>query len=255
MTFDVSAEIYERHVGRFGPTLSAAHVAAARVQPGQRVLDVGCGPATLTAVLGAIVGAGSVAAVDPSQSFVDACRERVPGADVRLAEAESLPFADDTFDVAMSQLVVNFMADAEAGIREMQRVVRPGGMVSSCVWDYADGMEMLRAFWDAALELDPDAPDEGRTMRYCRDGELAALWTTCGLADVEGGALVAAAEYESFDDYWGPFTSGLAPSGAYCASLDSERREVLRGACFRRLGSPPGAFKLDARAWYATGRV
>ncbi|HEU0303021.1 MAG TPA: methyltransferase domain-containing protein [Gaiellaceae bacterium] len=255
MTFDVASEVYERHVGRYGPSLSAAHTAAAAVEPGQRVLDVGCGPGPLTQVLAGIVGEGSVAAVDPSPSFVDACRERLPEAEVRLGQAEELPFADGEFDIALSQLVVNFMADPQAGVRELRRVVRPGGTVSSCVWDYADGMEMLRAFWDAALELDPDAPDEGRVMRFCREGELAHLWESCGLTEVEDGELWAVADYESFDDYWEPFTSGLAPSGAYCASLDDDRREALYEACFRRLGSPPAPFTLRARAWYAVGRA
>ena len=255
MTFDVSADIYDRHVGRYGPQLSAAHVEAAGVQTGDRALDVGCGPGPLTRVLAAVVGAGNVAAVDPSPSFVEACRERVPGADVRLGEAESLPFADGDFDVALSQLVVNHMADPEEGVGEMRRVVRSGGTVSSCVWDYADGMEMLRAFFDAALEIDPEAPDEGRVMRFCREGELGGLWATCGLSDLETGELWATGEYAGFDDYWEPFTSGLGPSGSYCASLDPERQAALRDACFRRLGSPAGAFTLRARAWYAVGRA
>ncbi len=255
MTFDVSADTYDRHVGRYGPTLSAAHVEVAGVEPGQRALDVGCGPGPLTRVLAAVVGAGSVAAVDPSPSFVEACRERVPNADVRLGEAEALPFVEGEFDVALSQLVVNHMADPEAGAGEMRRVVRPGGTVSSCVWDYADGMEMLRAFFDAALEVDTEAPDEGRLMRFCREGELGELWAKIGLTDVETGALWTAGEYASFDDYWEPFTLGVGPSGAYCASLDPQQRAAVREACFRRLGSPAGAFTLRARAWYAVGRV
>jgi hypothetical protein len=155
----------------------------------------------------------------------------------------------------LSQLVVNFMVDAERGVREMARVARPGGVVASCVWDYADGMTMLRAFWDAALELDPEAPDEGRVMRYCGEGDLERLWQVCELSDIEGGALTVSAGYESFDDFWSPFPTGLAPSGSYCASLSPERQEALRDACFRHLGSPGGAFTLDARAWYAVGRA
>ena len=128
--------------------------------------------------------------------------------------------------------------------------------MSAAVWDYAGGMTMLRAFWDAALEkLDPDAPDEGRTMRFCREGELGELFERSGLAEVAAGELVAEAEYESFDDYWAPFPTGLAPSGAYCASLGPAEQEALRDACFRRLDSPGGPFTLTARAWYAVGRV
>ena len=213
------------------------------------------GPGGLTATLAELVGAATVGAVDPSEPFVEQCRERVPGADVRRGYAEELPFADDGFDAALSQLVVNFMTDPGVGVGEMRRVTRPGGVIAGCVWDYSGGMEMLRAFWDAALELDADAPDEGRTMRFCREGELGRLWEGCGLGDVRSGALVVSAEYEDFDDYWSPFPSGLAPSGAYCASLDAERQAGLREACFRRLGSPTGHFSLSARAWYAVGRT
>jgi len=214
---------------------------------------VGCGPGGLTAALADRVGSTNVTAVDPSESFVEACRARVPGADVCLGVAEDLPFGDDAFDTALSQLVVNFMSDAVQGLREMTRVTRPRGVVASCVWDYAEGMEMLRAFWDAALELDPDAPDEGRTMRFCQEGELGELWERCGLRDVESGALVVSAEYEDFEDYWSPFPAGVAPSGAYCASLAPDRQEALKEAAFRRLRSPAGPFTLTARAWYARG--
>jgi SAM-dependent methyltransferase len=255
MTFDASADVYDRHVGRYGPSLSREHATAARVAAGERALDVGCGPSVLTRVLADVLGAENVAAVDPSEPFVAACRLRVPGADVRLGTADPLPFEDGSFDVVLSQLVVNFLPDARAGLREMRRIARPGGRVSAAVWDYAGEMTMLRAFWDAALELDPDAPDEGRTMPYCREGELGKLLESAGLAGVESGALVSSAAYEGFDDYWAPFPTGLAPSGAYCASLGAEQQEALRQACFRRLGSPTGLFSLTARAWHAVGVV
>ena len=255
MTFEISAEVYDRHVGRYATALSAAHIEAAGVRSGQRALDVGCGPGGLTRALADLLGAENVAAIDPSEPFVETCRERVPGADVRLGTAEALPFSDAEFDVVLSQLVANFMADPEAGVREMRRVARPGGTVASCVWDYPGGMTMLRAYWDAALELDPDAPDEGRTMRFCRQGELAELWRRCGLEDVESGALVVEGAWQDFDDFWSPFPSGLGPSGGYCDSLGPEQQEALREACFRRLGSPPGPFELSARAWYAVGRA
>jgi SAM-dependent methyltransferase len=255
VTFEVSAEIYNRHVGRYGPALSAAHAAAARVTPGERVLDVGCGPGPLTKVLAGIVGASNTAAVDPSETFVAACRQRVPGADVRLASAEALPHADASFDVVLSQLVANFLRDPEQGLREMRRVTRPGGRISAVVWDYGGEMTLLRAFWDAALELDPNAPDEARTMPFCREGELAQLFAIVGLADIAHGALTVAADYADFDDLWSPFPHGVGPAGAYCVSLTPDAQETFRNACFRRLGSPDGPFTLSARAWYAVGRV
>ena len=131
------------------------------------------------------VGAGNVAAADPSEPFVAAATERAPGADVRQAAAEELPWEDDRFDAALSQLVVNFMRDADAGVSEMRRVVRPGGVVAACTWSYGEDMEMLRGFWDAARRLDSGAPDEGSTMRYRNVEELDELWQRVGLTDVE----------------------------------------------------------------------
>jgi SAM-dependent methyltransferase len=253
MTFTIGTEAYARHVGRYGGALSAAHADAAGLWAGEAALDVGCGPGVLLAELARRLGVERVAGVDPSEPFVAAARAAVPGADVQLAAAEQLPFADGSFDVVLSQLVVNFMTDAEAGAAEMRRVARRA--VTACVWDYAGEMTMLRAFWDAALELDPRAPDEGQTMRYCSSDELTALWRTAGLREIETRALVVEAAYEDFDDYWSPFPAGIAPSGAYCASLDREQQAALREACFRRLGSPAGSFTLSARAWFVHGEV
>jgi SAM-dependent methyltransferase len=253
VTFLTGTDAYARHVGRYGAALSAAHADAAGLAVGERALDVGCGPGVLLAELARRLGPDRVAGVDPSEPFVGLAHAAVPGADVRVAVAERLPFPAGSFDAAMSQLVVNFMADAEAGVAEMRRVARR--TVTSCVWDYAGEMTMLRAFWDAALEIDPDAPDEGRTMRYCTPRELAGLWERAGLRDVETRPLVVEAQYADFEDYWSPFPSGIAPSGAYCASLDPEARAALRDACFRRLGSPSGPFSLTARAWFVRGAV
>lgn len=246
-------EAYDRHVGRYGDALARALVETAGVRPGQAALDVGCGPGALTSVLGQVLGAANVAAVDPSEPFASACRQRVPGADVRVATAEALPDFGRRFDAVLSQLVVNFLSDPRAGVRAMRAAARPGGTVASCVWDYADGMTLLRAFWDAALEVDPAAPDEGRTMQWCSPDELRRLWSECGLGAVATGSLTVAAAYASFEDLWEPFTLGIAPSGAFCASLDRDRREALRDAFFARLGSPGGAFSLAACAWFVRG--
>jgi SAM-dependent methyltransferase len=256
MTFAVAAEAYDRFVGRYGADLGLALARAAGVHPGQRVLDVGSGPGALTAVLVELAGAESVAAADPSESFLAALRERLPGVDARLAAAEELPFEDGEFDAALAQLVVNFMSDPDAGVREMRRVTRPGGAVAACVWDYPGEMTMLRAFWDAAAELEPElvaGRDERAAMPFAEEGELAELFRRVGLEDVEEGELLVSAPYESFDDLWEPFTSGVGPAGAYVASLDAARRRALRSEYERRLGSPRGSFRLGARAWYAVG--
>jgi SAM-dependent methyltransferase len=248
-----SAEAYDRYVGRYGRALGRAHIHGAGVEPADVVLDVGCGPGALTETLAAVTGAERVTALDPSPEFVEACRARVPGADVRVGTAEQMPDFGRAFDVVMSQLVVNFMTDAEAGVSAMRAAARAGGTVTSCVWDYADGMTMLRAFWDAALELDPGTPDEAKTMRYCSPAELHTLWDGVGLAEVETGKLVVEAGYEGFDDLWTPFLAGVGPGGAYVAALAPDAQVALREGYRRRLGDPSGAFTLSARAWFVRG--
>lgn len=257
MTFAVPAEAYDRFVGRYSYGLTEALAEAAGVAAGSSVLDVGAGTGAGTRRLVELLGPEAVATVDPSEPFVEAVRSRFPGVDARLASAESLPFEDGAFDAALAQLVVNFLADPDAGVAEMRRVTRRGGAVAACVWDYPGEMLLLRAFWDAAAELDPGgigAVDERTRMPFARRGELAELWRRAGLREVEDGEVVVAAEYGGFDELWGPFTTGVGPAGGYTASLDDERREALREEYRRRLSVPDGAFRLEARAWFAVGR-
>jgi hypothetical protein len=140
----------------------------------------------------------------------------------------------------------------------MRRVTRPGGTIAASVWDYAGEMTMLRAFWDAAVDVDPDGAgplDEGVRMPYCEPESLGRLWADAGLADVTTDAIVVSAAYDGFEDLWAPFTTGVGPAGAYCASLPDAERDRLRAAYHRRLGSPDGPFELSARAWTARGTV
>jgi SAM-dependent methyltransferase len=255
--FRTPAKAYDAFVGRYGAELAAELIEFAGVEPGMRALDVGCGPGALVAALAERLGASNVNGVEPSEPFAAACRERVPGAEIVVAAAEALPFPDAAFDATLSQLVVNFMSDAEEGVREMKRVTRVGGVVASCVWDYGGEMTLLRAFWDAAREVSPEAgaADEGAVMRWCREGELAELWRKTGLADVRFGSLIARARYTDFEDLWWPLPAGVGPAGAFCKSLDDERRAALHDALERRLGVGDGPFELTARAWAVAGRV
>jgi SAM-dependent methyltransferase len=255
-TFRTPADAYDRHIGRYGGELARALIGAAGLQPGDRVLDVGCGPGALTRELVALLAADQVAAVDPSAPFAKACAERLPGVRVEVGAAESLPFADAEFDAALAQLVVNFMSDAAAGVREMRRVTRPGGVVAAAVWDYAGEMTILRGFWDAAVALDPAAAalDEGRSMPFCRPDALGELWTAAGCDDVRVAPVVVSAGYDGFHDLWEPLELGVAPSGAYTASLRDDRRAALKSAFRERLGAADGPFRLTARAWVVTGR-
>ena len=252
MSFTVAAEAYDRFMGRYSEPLAPLFADYAGVSDGQRALDVGCGPGALTTELVRRLGAEAVAAADPSEPFVAAARERHPGVTVEQAAAEDLPFEDDAFDVALAQLVVHFMADPVAGLREMRRVTRGGGVVAACVWDHAGDQGPLSLFWDVARELDPEAAGEG-VLAGTREGHLEELSREAGVDDVEGTALRVAAEHPTFEDWWEPYTLGVGPAGAYVAGLDHEGLERLREACRRRLPEPP--FRLDAVAWAARGRV
>ena len=255
MSFEVAGNAYDRFMGRYSRELAPRFIEFAGVEPGMRVLDVGSGPGALTEPLAELTGAESVAAADPSESFVAAVSERAPGVDVRQAPAEQLPFDDDSFDAALSQLVVNFMRDADAGVAQMSRVVRPGGVVAACTWSYARDMEMLQRFWAAARKLDSGAPDEGSTMKYRSAEELEELWRRVGLADVETDHLRVESTYSDFDELWEPFTYGVGPAGAYLAKLDQKQQEALRANLFTGLGEPAGGFTLGATACAVRGAV
>jgi ubiquinone/menaquinone biosynthesis C-methylase UbiE len=256
--FGGPADIYDRFVGRYSPGLAVAMCEAAGIREGQRSLDVGCGSGALVSKLAEIVGADCVAAIDPSEPFVEATRARVPAARILVGSAESIPFADGEFDATLSQLVVNFLTDPDQGLREMSRVTHKGGTVAGCVWDYGKGMTLLRTFWEAAAALDPEGATprmESHTMRFSRPEELGRLWDRAGLTEVDVSPIVVEVSYDNFDDLWAPFPTGVGPAGAYAASLNNETQGALRDEFAKRLGDPHGPFRLSARAWCAVGHV
>jgi ubiquinone/menaquinone biosynthesis C-methylase UbiE len=250
MSFDVAAEAYDRFMGRYSGPLSPQLADLAGVERGQRVLDVGCGPGALTAELVARLGPTAVAAVDPSEPFVAAARARNPGVNVLKASVEQLPFPNLAFDAALAQLVVHFMSDPVAGLAEMARVTRRGGVVAACVWDHAGDQSPLSLFWQAARELDPEIEDESQ-LAGAREGHLSQLFEAAGLQEVEQAVLSADLEHRSFDDWWEPFTAGVGPAGSYVAGLAAERQAELRERCRALLPTAP--FVITARAWAARG--
>lgn len=246
------ADAYDRFMGGYSAPLAPRLAAFADVSAGMRVLDVGCGPGALTAELVRRLGAGAVSAVDPLEPFVAAARQRHPGVSVQRATAEQLPFGDGTFDAALAQLVVHFMADPVAGLREMARVTRTHGVVAACVWDHAGGKGPLGVFWEAVRELDRDAQDESQ-LAGAREGHLAELFGAAGLRGVEDGVLSVDVEHPSFEEWWERFTLGVGPAGTYVASLDPTRQARLQELCRELLPPPP--FVVTALAWAARGIV
>ena len=243
-------ESYDRFMGVYSVQLAPQLADLAGVEPGQRVLDVGCGPGALSSELVGRLGTNAVTAVDPSETFVAAARERLPGVTVQRASAEQLPFPDDSFDAAIAQLVVHFMSDPVAGLAEMGRVTRTGGVVAACVWDHAGGQGPLSLFWDAARVLLPRGGDESG-LPGAREGHLHELFEAAGLGEVEDTILTATVRYHAFEEWWEPYTFGIGPAGAFVAALSPDQRNELRELCRERLPGAP--FEITARAWAARG--
>lgn len=253
-SFLASGQAYDAFMGRYSRPLAIAFADAVGVTAGQSALDVGCGPGALTGVLVDRLGPGAVSAFDPSPSFVTECARRHPGVTVRPGRAEAMPFDEGRFDCALAQLVLHFVSDPGQAAHEFCRVLRPGGLAAACVWDFAEGMQMLRLFWDAALDVDPEAPDEAQTLKFGRQGEIAELFSSAGVGDITETTLTVRSRYVGFEDLWSGFLAGIGPAGSFCVSLADEQRADLRAGLFERLGSPSGAFTLTAKARCAYGR-
>ena len=252
MTFTVAANSYDRFMGRYSKRLAAPFATFAEVAPGQLVLDVGCGPGALTGELVERLGADAVTAVDPSEPFVAAVHDRLPGVRVERASAEHLPFPYEAFDVTLAQLVVHFMSDPIAGLTEMARVTRAQGLVAACVWDHGSSRGPLGVFWQAARELDATVADESERAGT-RAGHLEELFHAAGLHEIETATLSVSVEHPSFKEWWEPFTLGVGPAGEYATGLGPDRQVELRERC--RAAFPTEPFVVTADAWAAKGRA
>ena len=254
------ADAYERFMGRWSRALAPLLVEFAGVRDGETILDIGSGTGALSAAVVAAAPSSRVTGIDPSAPYVEHARsshgsERVT---FEVGDAQQMRFADATFNRALSLLVLNFIPDARKAVGEMKRVTWKGGTIAAAVWDYGEGMEMLRVFWDEAVAADGAAQSKDeRQMKYCRRGEMSALWREQGLTDVVEEGLTIPTRFASFDDYWSPFLAKQGPAGAYVATLSPAARDGLRERLRRRLvGSAPDAgFTLHARAWAARGVV
>lgn len=248
----MAGDAYDRFMGRYSRPLARRFVDFLEVEAGQHALDVGCGPGALTEPLVARLGVTHVAAIDPSEPFVEACRDRFPGVDVRRGTAESLPFDDGVHDVVAACLVVHFMSDPVGGLSEMKRVTRADGWVGATVWDLAANRAPMRPVWEAMAEIAPDHPGE-RDFQGGSRASLVSVLEGAGLRDVESEELTVTVAHPSFEEWWEPYLHGVGPVGEALASLGEGGRERLEGVLRSRLG--PGPFELDAVAYAARGRA
>lgn len=250
---------YEQYIGRWSRRVAPLFLAWLRAPAGRRWADVGCGTGALAGAILDGASPTSLVAIDPSEGFREAAAQQLGGrAQVLAGSADALPLADGACDVLVCGLVLNFVPDVAAGLREMARVTAAGGMVAGYVWDYAEDMQVIRAFWDAAAALDPAAValHEGTRFPLCHPRALRQAFSAAGLEDVETTPLEMRADFADFEDYWRPFLGGQGPAPAYVASLTQERRSALREHLRQRLASVPDQpISLPARAWAVRGRV
>ena len=253
-----SGELYEPYVGRWSRLVAREFVGWLDQPPGFEWLDVGSGTGALTQSVLDLAAPKRVVGVEPSEGFVDHARAHVPDATFHVGTATETGQPDDAYAVVVSGLVLNFVADQPGALTEMSRVVRPSGTIAAYVWDYAGGMQLMRHFWDAALELFDAATsaDEATRFPVCSPDGLTELWTTSGLTEVRTTAIDVPTVFRDFDDYWTPFLSGQAPAPAFAMSLSEDDRERLRERIRARLPiADDGTIALTARAWAVRGRL
>ena len=244
---------YEQYVGRWSRRVAPVFLSWLSIPAGRWWLDVGCGTGALSAAIVDHCLPSSVVGVEPSQGFLETAREHLAGRAVfHRGSATEIPLDDASVDVVVSGLVLNFVPDPRAALAEMARVTDTGGTIGAYVWDYAGKMELMRFFWDAALELNPDAArlDEGIRFPLCRPGALAALFAGAGLETIKVTAIDTPTRFASFEDYWRPFLGGQGPAPAYAMSLDETARARLRDRIRERIpAEADGSISLTARVW------
>jgi SAM-dependent methyltransferase len=251
---------YEPYVGRWSRLVAKDFLAWMTAPQNLDWLDVGCGTGALTESILRQTQPRSVKGIDPSAGFVEHARAHIvdPRATFDVADAQAIPVESAQFDAAVSGLVLNFVPKPWLAVREMARAVRPEGLVAAYVWDYAGKMELMRHFWNAAVELDRAATelDEGRRFPLCQPSPLTELFTQAGLREVQVLPIDVPTRFRDFDDYWTPFLGGQGPAPGYAMSLSEERREVLRDRIRARLPiASDGSIELIARAWAVRGRT
>jgi SAM-dependent methyltransferase len=250
---------YEQYVGRWSRRVAPLFVEWLGIPAGRRWLDVGCGTGALCAAILDQCSPSSVSGVEPSEGFLKPAAQNLAGrAQLQQGSATAIPLADSAVDVVVSGLVLNFVPDQRAGLVEMARVAVNGGTIAAYVWDYAGKMQLMRYFWDAAVELNPDAArmDEGVRFPQCRPEALEELFRDAGLNEVAVTSIDVPTHFANFDDHWQPFLGGQGPAPAYAMSLDEPARAQLRERIRQRLPiAADGSISLIARAWAVRSNV
>jgi len=249
---------YEPYVGRWSRLVAREFLQWLAVPLGGQWLDVGCGTGALSQTILQFAEPARVKAIDRSEGFITFAMEHTQDSRVQfeVGDATALIVDSGTFDAAVSGLVLNFIPHPDRAVTEMARVTRSGGVVAAYVWDYADRMQMIRNFFDAAAALDPNAVelDEGRRFPICQPDALRQLFESAGLHDVEAHPIEVPTIFRDFDDYWSPFLGGQGPAPSYAMSLSDERRLALRERIRARLPfALDGSIPLVARAWAVRG--
>lgn len=248
-----AGDAYERYVGRWSRRLAVPFLDGLGVADGLDWLDVGCGTGALTEAIIDTRAPASIVGVEPSAGFLETAAERLGGrAELLQGSADALPLADSSVDVVVFGLVLNFVPDAQSAIAEAVRVVRPGGVIAATVWDYGDGMQFLRIFWDVAAELDRAAAAHDEAVRFplCDPETLRQEFAAAGLTGVAVRAVEIPTVFADVDDYWRPFLGGQGPAPGYVAGLEPAARERLRDHLIGHLPiRDDGTIALTARAW------
>jgi ubiquinone/menaquinone biosynthesis C-methylase UbiE len=247
-------DAYDNFMGRYSRPLAHQFIATIPLKPGDRVLDLGCGPGALTAPLVELLGSESVTGVDPSQPFVEAYQQRFQGVTAKVGSAEDIPFEDHAFDAVMSQLVIHFVADLDSAGREMVRVTKPGGWIAACTWVF-DQMELLYLFDEAAKEVTGEASPSPPAHEFRQAGSIEGYFTSIGLTDVSESTLRVSTTYPHFDDLWNTYLAGIGPLGAWMKSQPDDVKSALHAHIYRILGEPQGEITLNAAARSARGKV
>jgi SAM-dependent methyltransferase len=255
-----AGDLYEPYVGRWSRLVARAFVEWLDVKRGADWLDVGCGTGALTQTILERADPRSVVGIDASREYVDYAAAHTPDdrAKFTVADAQDLTLEPSSVDASVSGLCLNFVPEPARAVAEMCRVTRPGGRVAAYVWDYAEGVQFIRHFWDAAIALDPQAAklDEGPRFPLCRPEAMHELWSAAGLSEVEVTPIEIETPFRDFEDYWSPFTGGQGPAPAYAMSLPEGQRAAVRERLRRMLvPGADGRIVLRARAWAARGRV